>query len=95
MTWVCCSIMDMTVPTGTFVRPSPVSIICRLESSMRSTPIGRHFTTAPATIGEQLNGFIERTGANELMITGPIFDHDERVRSYELLAGCGVMAAAA
>ncbi len=31
--------------------------------------------------------FVARTGADELMVTSQIFDHQARVRSYELLAG--------
>lgn len=53
------------------------------------------FHGSPATVRDRLIAFIERTGADELMITGPIYDHAARVRSYELLADCGVMAAAA
>jgi hypothetical protein len=28
--------------------------------------------------------FVERTGADELMIAGQIFDHSARLRSYEI-----------
>ena len=31
--------------------------------------------------------FIDRTGADELMVTAQIFDHSARVRSFEILAG--------
>ena len=41
---------------------------------------------APATVAEQLKAFIARTGADELMITSQIFDHSQRLRSYELTA---------
>jgi hypothetical protein len=34
----------------------------------------------------QLKAFIERTGADELMITSQIFDHAARLRSYEITA---------
>jgi hypothetical protein len=33
-----------------------------------------------------MKAFIERTGADELMIAGQIFDHDARLRSYEITA---------
>jgi alkanesulfonate monooxygenase SsuD/methylene tetrahydromethanopterin reductase-like flavin-dependent oxidoreductase (luciferase family) len=33
-----------------------------------------------------LRAFVERTGADELMITSQIFDHDARLRSYEIAA---------
>jgi len=41
---------------------------------------------APDTVAQQLNAFIARTGADELMITSQIFDHSQRLRSYELTA---------
>ncbi|MBN9425349.1 MAG: LLM class flavin-dependent oxidoreductase [Burkholderiales bacterium] len=50
------------------------------------------FHGSPTTIRASLERLIEDTGADELMVTGPIFDHAARLRSYELLAACGVMA---
>lgn len=41
---------------------------------------------APATVDAQLRSFIERTGADELMITSNMFDHQARLRSYEITA---------
>ncbi len=41
---------------------------------------------APATVEAQLRAFIERTGADELMITSNMFDHKARLRSYEITA---------
>lgn len=38
------------------------------------------------TVAAQVKAFIERTGANELMITSQIFDHAKRLRSYEITA---------
>ncbi len=40
----------------------------------------------PDTVARQLAAFIERTGADELMITSQIFDHAARLRSYEITA---------
>jgi alkanesulfonate monooxygenase SsuD/methylene tetrahydromethanopterin reductase-like flavin-dependent oxidoreductase (luciferase family) len=39
---------------------------------------------SPTTVREQIAAFIERTGADELMITSNIFDHQARLRSYEI-----------
>src|SRR3546814_13071947 len=39
------------------------------------------------TVKERLQAFVERTGADELMIVSQIFDHDARLRSYEITAG--------
>jgi luciferase family oxidoreductase group 1 len=38
------------------------------------------------TVRAGLQSFIERTGADELMITSQVFDHQARLRSYEILA---------
>jgi luciferase family oxidoreductase group 1 len=40
-----------------------------------------------ATVRARVEAFVAETGANELMITSQIFDHRQRLRSYELLAG--------
>ena len=53
-----------------------------LDSVLSCSAIG-----APQTVRERLNAFIERTGADELMITSQIFEHRARLRSYELTAG--------
>jgi len=44
------------------------------------------FVGSPQTVRRELEAFIERTGVDELMATGPIFDHEARKRSFELLA---------
>ncbi|NMO14534.1 LLM class flavin-dependent oxidoreductase [Pyxidicoccus fallax] len=41
---------------------------------------------SPATVRRQLEAFIERTGADELMVTAHVFDHAARLRSFELTA---------
>jgi luciferase family oxidoreductase group 1 len=52
-----------------------------LDSVLSCSAIG-----APDTVAQQLKAFIARTGADELMITSQIFDHSQRLRSYELTA---------
>lgn len=39
------------------------------------------------TVRAQVQAFAAQTGADELMITSQIFDHRQRLRSYEILAG--------
>ena len=39
-----------------------------------------------ATVRERIEAFVERTGADELMITSQIYDHEARLRSYEIVA---------
>jgi alkanesulfonate monooxygenase SsuD/methylene tetrahydromethanopterin reductase-like flavin-dependent oxidoreductase (luciferase family) len=44
------------------------------------------FVGSPATVRRELQAFIERTGANELMVSGTVFEHEARLHSYKLLA---------
>jgi luciferase family oxidoreductase group 1 len=39
------------------------------------------------TVRNDVAAFIERTGADELMVTAQIYDHAARLRSYEILGG--------
>ncbi|MES2979118.1 MAG: LLM class flavin-dependent oxidoreductase [Pseudomonadota bacterium] len=41
---------------------------------------------SPETVRQQMQAFIDRTGANELMVTAQIFEHAARLRSYEIAA---------
>jgi luciferase family oxidoreductase group 1 len=41
---------------------------------------------SPETVRRGLQAFIERTGANELIVTAQIFDHQARIRSFEITA---------
>lgn len=52
-----------------------------LESVLSCAAIG-----AAGTVRASLRAFIERTGADELMITSQIYDHAARLRSYEITA---------
>lgn len=44
------------------------------------------FVGSPETVRDLLQSFLERTGADELMVSCSVFDHDARLRSYELLS---------
>ncbi|MEO8583252.1 MAG: LLM class flavin-dependent oxidoreductase [Flavitalea sp.] len=44
------------------------------------------FIGSPETIKVELQRFIDNTGADELMATSHIYDHAERLRSYEILS---------
>jgi luciferase family oxidoreductase group 1 len=41
---------------------------------------------APETIGAGIDEFVKQTGADEVMVTAHIFDHDARLRSLEITA---------
>jgi luciferase family oxidoreductase group 1 len=52
-----------------------------LEQVLSCSAIG-----SPETVARDIQAFIERTGADELMITSQIFEHAARLRSYEITA---------
>ena len=41
---------------------------------------------SPTTVREQLSDLLDRTGADELMLTNQVYDIKDRLRSYELIA---------
>lgn len=52
-----------------------------LNSVLSCSAIG-----APKAVHSSMHAFIERTGADELIITSQIFDHAKRLRSFEIAA---------
>jgi len=42
------------------------------------------FVGAPGTVAEQMRDFVDRTGADELIVVSHIYDHRARLRSYEM-----------
>ena len=54
-----------------------------LDERLTAAAIG-----SPATVRAAIEAFIARTGADELMVTAQIFDHQARLRSFEILAEC-------
>jgi luciferase family oxidoreductase group 1 len=48
--------------------------------------LARSIVGAPATVRDGLKALLEETQVDELMIVSDVFDHDERLRSYELIA---------
>jgi luciferase family oxidoreductase group 1 len=56
------------------------------EKAQASNMLACSFVGAPKTIQQDLESFIEKTGADELMVASAIFDHSARLRSYEILA---------
>ncbi|MBP2368262.1 LLM class flavin-dependent oxidoreductase [Pseudonocardia parietis] len=45
-----------------------------------------HVVGGPDTVRERLQELLDRTGADELMVSGYVADHDDRCRSYEIIA---------
>ena len=52
-----------------------------LDSVLSCSAIG-----SPDTVRQSLQAFVQRTGADELMIASQIFDHAHRLRSFEIAA---------
>jgi luciferase family oxidoreductase group 1 len=57
-----------------------------MERAMLDSVLACAVVGSPETVTEGLAAFIARTGADELMITAQIFDHDARRRSFEIVA---------
>jgi luciferase family oxidoreductase group 1 len=51
-----------------------------LQSVLSASAIG-----SPDTVRQSMQAFIHRTGADELMVAGAMFDHTARLRSYEIV----------
>jgi luciferase family oxidoreductase group 1 len=56
------------------------------ERAMIAQALSSSAVGAPETVRRGLTAFIDRTGADELIITSQIFDHAARLRSYEMVA---------
>ncbi len=52
------------------------------------------FIGSPATVSAQMQEFVDRTGADELIVTSHIYDQGARRRSYEIIAPAAVTAPA-
>ena len=57
-----------------------------VEKIQASRMLACSFVGSPATVAPQLQAFIDRTGADELIVAAAIFDPKARMHSYELLA---------
>ncbi len=56
------------------------------EKAQATAMLACSFVGSRRTVREALARFVERTGADELMVASAIYDHDARRRSYELLS---------
>lgn len=59
----------------------PVQAHAILADALSTAVVG-----SPETVREGLADFIARTGADELMVTAQVYDHEARLRSFELTA---------
>lgn len=56
------------------------------EEEQASQMLACTFVGSKATIKQELQQFLDKTGVDELMATAHIFEHSARLRSYEILA---------
>ena len=71
---------------------TPEAMAARLtdnDRAMLDQALSCAIVGTPDAVREGLKSFVDRTGADELMITGQIFDHAARVRSFEIAAAAG------
>ncbi len=67
-------------------RPGYAQDVGPAEQALLASVLPCSAIGAPDTVHAKLKAFIERTGADELMITSQMFDHAARLRSYEIAA---------
>jgi luciferase family oxidoreductase group 1 len=70
-------------PKAHYAESLPPQARAMLDQVLSCSAIG-----APRTVKAAIEAFVERTGADELMITSQIFDHQARLRSFEIVADC-------
>ena len=68
-------------PIPGYLESLPVHARAMLDDVLSCSAVG-----SLTTVRQALHAFVERTGADELMITSQIFDHEARMRSYEITA---------
>jgi luciferase family oxidoreductase group 1 len=68
-------------PVANYAETLPPQARAMLDQVLTCSAIGD-----AAMVAERIEAFVERTGADELMITSQIYDHTARLRSYEIVA---------
>ena len=70
--------------------PPPIDDIERywspVEKAQVSAMLACSFVGAPGSVLHGLASFVDRTGVDELIVAAAIYDHEARLRSYEILA---------
>jgi luciferase family oxidoreductase group 1 len=70
-------------PEAGYAETLPPQARAMLDQVLSCSAIGSFTTVANA-----IDAFVERTGADELMITSQIFDHQARLHSFDIVAEC-------
>lgn len=66
-------------PVEDYMQQLPPQAVMLLETVLSCAAVG-----SPETVKQQIGDFIQRTGADELMLTCNMYDHKARLRSYEI-----------
>jgi alkanesulfonate monooxygenase SsuD/methylene tetrahydromethanopterin reductase-like flavin-dependent oxidoreductase (luciferase family) len=78
--------------------PPPVASMDGLWSELEQAHVGNHFGAAivggPETVRQKIEEFLIETQADELMFASEFYRHEDRLRSYEIVAGLPLMQAA-
>jgi luciferase family oxidoreductase group 1 len=72
--------IQLPPPKPGYADALPLESRAILRSVLSASAIG-----SPETAARQLAGFVERTKADELMVTAQVYDHRARLKSFELL----------
>jgi alkanesulfonate monooxygenase SsuD/methylene tetrahydromethanopterin reductase-like flavin-dependent oxidoreductase (luciferase family) len=68
-------------PRAGYLEHLPLQAQALLRSILSCSAIG-----SPETARQKIDAFVGRTGADEIIVTSQIYDHQARLRSFELLA---------
>jgi luciferase family oxidoreductase group 1 len=75
--------------------PPPVASMAARWNEMEEAHVVSHFGAAivggPKTIRQKLEAFLAETQADELMLASEFYRHEDRLRSYEIVAGLPLM----
>jgi luciferase family oxidoreductase group 1 len=71
----------LPAPVKDFERQLDPAAKSMLDQALSCAVVG-----SPTTVRQGIEAFVRRTGADELMVTAQIFDHQARLRSFEILA---------
>ncbi|HLA57023.1 MAG TPA: LLM class flavin-dependent oxidoreductase [Flavobacterium sp.] len=58
-----------------------------LEEAALQQMIKYSFIGGAEKVRRELKAFVEMTGADEVMVSTPVYEHEDRLRSYEILGG--------
>jgi len=72
-------------PVKDFAKTLSAAELQVLDSILSCSTAGR-----PETVRAGIAEFAERTGADELIVTSHVYDHDKRLRSFEIIAEVGI-----